>query len=842
MGRLRNILLLYRVRLRSRIAQELFAIAGIAVGVALLFSSQIASGSLRQDTVPERLGGFVGEMRLQLVARSPHGFDQRLLGAVERLPGVRAAMPAIEQRATVVGPGGEAAIGLFSTSANFVRFGGPLLRRFALAQFEQQQTFALPLPLARSVGLGSLESAELQVGARRQPVLLGAVLLERELGDLIDSPDGMTPIPYAQRLGGMHGRLTNILVQPAPGRERQVRTGLLRLAAGRLNVEPVSFDATVFNQASSPVKQSALLFAAISALVGFLFALAAILFTTPQRRGLVEDLRLDGYSRRMICEVLLFDALVLGVVASALGLLFGDLLSLLLFRTSPGYLSFAFSLDTKRVITRESVAIAAGGGMLAAIVGVLLPLRADLLASLSPRAGRGRRRPTLWRGHPAELAGTLCLAGTTVVLLLAPAAAILGMAILVLALLLLLPAAIRVVVFGFERLSRLAGGAAAHLVAVELRSNASQARALATAATGAIAVFGNVAIQGAHSNLQRGLDEAVHAINGYAKIWVSPAGPANLLTTTPFPNAARAKLARMDGVASVQVYRGGLLDFGPRRVWMIAPARSVPQPIPASQLVSGDRALAAARLRGGGWVAMSQALAAEHHLRIGQQFVLPAPVPTSFRVAALLTNVGWPPGAIIVNATDYARAWASSDVSAYSLTLKPGVPLSQISAEMRRALGPQSALVAETAHRREQRGLATSRQALAGVTQISTLVLAAAVLAMAAAMGAMIWQRRRRLADMKVDGFGKGILWRSLLIESALLLGGGCCAGAILGLYGQLLLTRALALVTGFPVVSSVGALVAASNVGLITAVALAILAVPGYMAASVRPTIILQD
>lgn len=841
MIRLRNVLLLYRIRLRSRIAQELFAAVGIAIGVALLFSSQIASNSL-QDTVPEHIGGIIGKMRLQLAARSPQGFDQRLLGVVERMPGVRAAMPIVEQRATVIGPAGQAAITLFSTNARFARFGGPLLRRFVVAQIEQQQTFALPLPLARSVGLGALQSAELQIGARRRPALLVAVLLEREVGGLIDSPAGIAPIPYAQRLGGLQGRLTDILVQPGPGREREVRAELERLAAGRLNVQSTSFIATAFDQAASPVKQSALLFAAISSLVGFLFALAAILMTTPQRRGLVEDLRLDGYARPMIVEILLVDALVLGVVASALGLLLGDLLSLSLFRASPGYLSFAFSLNAKRVIAGTSVAVAAGAGLLAATVGVLVPLCSDLLVPLSPRAERRRARAIPWRDRLAEILGVLCLAATTAILLLAPAAAILGMASLVLALLLLLPLAIRAVVFAFEGLARVVGGAVTHLVAVELRSGANRPRSLAITATGAIAVFGSVSIQGAHSNLQRGLDEAAHAINRFAQVWVSPAGPSNVLTTTPFPDTAAPKLARMQGVASVREYRGGLLDYGPRRVWMVAPTRSTPQLIPPSQLVSGSRALAGARLRGGGWVAMSQSIAAEHHLQIGQRFTLPSPVPTSFRVAALLTNMGWPPGAIILNADDYARAWGSTDVSAYTLTLEPGVPLSRISAEMRRALGSQSALVAETARRREQRGLATSRQALAGLAQISSLVLAAAVFAMATAMGAMIWQRRRRLADMKVDGFGKGILWRSLLIESALLLGAGCCAGALLGLYGQLLLTRALALVTGFPVVSSIGAAVAVSNVGIVTAVALAILAVPGYMAASVRPAVVLQD
>jgi putative ABC transport system permease protein len=93
-----------------------------------------------------------------------------------------------------------------------------------------------------------------------------------------------------------------------------------------------------------------------------------------------------------------------------------------------------------------------------------------------------------------------------------------------------------------------------------------------------------------------------------------------------------------------------------------------------------------------------------------------------------------------------------------------------------------------------------------------------------------------------VDGFGKNVLWRALLLESALLLGAGCSVGAVFGIYGQLLLSHALASVTGFPVVFSVGAVVAIGSFLLVTAVAVAIVAVPGYLAARVRPSIILQD
>ena len=148
----------------------------------------------------------------------------------------------------------------------------------------------------------------------------------------------------------------------------------------------------------------------------------------------------------------------------------------------------------------------------------------------------------------------------------------------------------------------------------------------------------------------------------------------------------------------------------------------------------------------------------------------------------------------------------------------------------------------ETRSQREQRLRATSRQGLSRLTQITSLVLIAAVLAMATAMGALIWQRRPLLADMKVDGFDKLVLWRSLLMESALLLGVGCSIGALFGLCGQLLLSHALAVVTGFPVVTSVSALVALGSFLAVTSVAVAIVAVPGYLAARVRAAVVLQD
>lgn len=839
--RLSNIVRLYRVRLRSRVVQELFAVLGIAVGVALLFSSQIASTSL-DGAVQQLTEGIVGKMRFQLTARDPHGFDARLLGKVQRIPGVLAAVPVLEASADVIGPSGSQSVDLVGTEPRLAYLGGALARRLGTSQLGRARVFMLPAPIAQSIGASSLEPVKIEIGASKASSLVVPELLAENSGVLGESPIAIASLRYVQRLTGMNERLTSIYIRSEPGSDSKVRERLAQLAAGRLNVQPADFMLTLFRKAAQPTNQSTTLFSAISALVGFLFAFNALLLTAPQRRNLIEDLRLDGYTRRMIVEVLLFDALALGLVASVLGLALGELLSVELFHSDPGYLSFAFPIGSQRIVTWQSVAIALIGGMLAAFVGVLAPLRRDLFAHLSlvlPSSGRGARG-----GGAAVplIAGAVCLVVTTVILLVTLHAAIIGIVTLVAALLLLLPGLLDVVIATCDLLQRHIKGAVAYLAVIELRSDSSRARSLAIAATGAIAVFGSVAIGGARSNLQRGLDDASRDVNAIADIWVSPAGSSNLLATTPFAQTALRSLVSLPGVRSVRVYRGGFLDYGDRRVWVIAPPREAEHPIPPSQLVEGNLALATARFRADGWAVVSQVIAAEHHLHIGQAFILPAPWPTAFRVAALSTNVGWPPGAIILNADDYARAWGSTDPSAYNIATASSVPPEDARREIQRGLGPASGLAVETMRQREQRGHMTSRQGLSRLTQIEVLVLIAAVLAMAAAMGAMIWQRRPRLADMKVDGFSRSVLWRALLLESAILLGTGCLMGAVFGVYAQFLLSHALANVTGFPVVSSFAILVPFASFTFVTAVAVLIVAVPGYMATRVRPAISLRD
>ncbi len=837
-GRMRalGILHLYRVRLRSRLVQDTFAAVGIAVGVALLFASQVANTSLN-GSVKQLTSGLVGRSRLQLEARSPLGFEAGMLARVQHLPGVSSAAPILEEPANVLGPAGAQSVDLIGADPRFVHLGGSLLRHFSAATLAKQHAVALPAPVAHQVGVNALQLVKLQIGARKLHALLGITLHESDIGALVHSPVALAPLAYAQRITGMEGRITRIFVLPRAGREAQVAAGLRRLADGRLNVEPATFDATLFANAAAPTNESTALFALISALVGFMFAFNAILLTAPARRALVTDLRLDGYNSRAVMQVLLFDALVLGVLASLVGLGLGDLISLRLFPANPGYLSFAFPVGSQRIVTWGSVLLSLAGGLAAAVAGVLLPLR-DVLAG-SARGGAPRRAPAgAGASRTAQLVGVACLGLTAAIIAFAPRSAVIGVIALTLALLVLLPSLIRGMLWLVERLTLDLRASAPFVAVNELRSPSTWSRTVAIAATGAVAVFGSVAIDGARQDLKRGLNATASGVDSMADVWVTPAAESDAFGTTPFADEATRTLAALPGVRAVRPYRGGFLDYGGRRVWVLAPSSAVADPIAASQFIGGGLALARERVRAGGWAVLSQALAAQHHLRVGDSFTLPSPRPTSLRLAGLISNLGWPSGAIILDAAYYARAWGSEDVSAYQLKLATGTPPTRAVAEVQRALGPGTGLAAVSAALRQRRHEEEASQGLARLTTIRTLVLISSVLAMAAAMGSMVWQRRVRLGRLKLDGLSDFAIWRALVLESALLLGSGCAAGAVFGLAGQLLGSRAILNVTGFPVIFSFALPVALVIFALASSLAVGIAAVPGYFVARARPAL----
>jgi putative ABC transport system permease protein len=318
----------------------------------------------------------------------------------------------------------------------------------------------------------------------------------------------------------------------------------------------------------------------------------------------------------------------------------------------------------------------------------------------------------------------------------------------------------------------------------------------------------------------------------------------NDLTTNSFQAPGlQAKLARTAGVSSVRAYQGELMDVGTRRMWVIARPQGDGTIIPPSQLLNGRLARGDELLRGSGWAAVSTSFAAEHHLRVGDAFELPTPSGRrQFSVAAITTNVGWPPGALIISTADYSRYWQTSEPSALEVNLKPGVSAAAGKRAVDSVLVGYPGLAAQTRQAREARYAANSREALQSLGEISTLLLIAAALAVASALGATIWQRRAHLASLKIQGYDRHQLWRALLLESMIVLGFGCAVGAVLGVYGHVLASRWLMLTTGFSAPFSLGVPRVLLDIAVVAGVGLMVVALPGFLAARVSSRVALQE
>jgi len=834
---------LYRQRLRSHLAQELLAGGGIAVGVALVLGVLVANTSLT-SSAGALIHQVIGSARLCLTARSPAGFEQRLASAVEQLPGVKSSAAVLRENVSIVGPHHRESVQLLGVTAGIVNLGSLATKNFGAGSFHFTGGLILPEGVARAISANPGGRVTLLAGGAVHRIKVGAVLSGTLFGALTSSPVAITLLPVAQQLAGLPGRVTQILVEPRPGADRQVRDELRQLAHGRLDVVPADNETRLLDKAAKPNSQSTELFSAISVMVGFLLALNAMLLTVPERRRFVADLRMQGYNRRQVLVLLSFQALALGAVASLAGVAFGDVLSSAFFHRVPTYLAAAFPIGTEQIVHMETVLIAFGCGVLATVLASLTPafdLRDSraIDAVFRESGGRGEtigRRATRTLG----IAGIASIAVVTALVLMAPSLTIVGGVALALTTLLLIPAMFAGIARALPWMGEHIRSSALIIAVSELR--ATSMRAVALAGIVGLAVYGSIAIGGARGDLIRGIDRATVQYFDTADLWVASSG--DIFNVNWFKGRDTvAAIARAPGVASIRSYQGSLLDVGPHRLWIRGRPPQDRTMIEASQLLHGDPARTTQRLRHGGWAAISSGFADEHHLHVGDSFSLPTPSGVvNFRAAAIMTNSGWPPGTITINSDDYTRYWQTTDPSALEVNLDPGVGVAAGRRSVLAALGDQRGLSVLTRGERTEEAQTSARQGLETLGEISTLLLIAAGLAVSSALSAAVWQRRARLASLKIQGYDSGQLWRALLLESAITVGIGCAVGAVVGIYGHALAGRWLKVTTGFPAPFAVAPTQLILTLMLITAVALAVIAVPGFAAARVPPRASFQD
>jgi putative ABC transport system permease protein len=799
----RTLLMFYRRHLRVQPLRELMAVIGVAAGVALLFAVQIANSSVT-GSFEEVVRGVAGRATLEVAARSPEGFDDSVQEQIAAMPGIRAAAPILTQQVVIVGPTASRALTLVGADERLATLGGDLISRFErYAKASRSGLVVVSQPTASAIGATDGSVLTVEIAGRSEHLALDAVVPSDKLGPLAESPVAATSLPVLQVLAGLPNRITRILIEPAAGRESQVRQALARRFGATLNVRPVDSEARLLAAAAKPEGQLNALFSAISLVVGVILAYNALLLASGERRAFITYLVQLGTPDTLIVASLAFDALILGIAGSLLGLLAGDAISLLAYRAPPGYLTAAFPIGGQRIVGVGTVLIALAAGILAAFAAAAVPAIA-LLRSSATEPASGPVLSALRRPRVSEstvfCCGGLLVCASIAASLLWPAATVVALVAFAGGIVLCLPRTVRYILKLARGASRHSSDPSARLASAELQT--SPTRSVALVATGTIAVLLMVTIGGAVADVQRAVSAGAEQTGSNADLWIRPGGAENIYATQPFAYIeTQHRLQRLAGVSSVLAYQQSFLDLTDRRVWVIAVPPQASSPIADSQLVKGPAGVAAQRLRAGGWAVISQTIASERHLRLGQRFRLPTPSGSvSFRLAATISNYGWLPGTVLVNTHDYSRLWHTTRASQLAVTLKPGVSIAQGKRAVQHALPYSSALTVQTADERQSQISTVLGSTLSRLDQTSTVVLVAAIATVIAMMISAVWQKRGRLDALISIGMSFGQLARLVFYESGCVLLAGCVIGMASGIFGQYLVDSWLRYSTGSPI------------------------------------------
>jgi putative ABC transport system permease protein len=212
-------------------------------------------------------------------------------------------------------------------------------------------------------------------------------------------------LPTAQRLFDREGQLDEIAVASKPGVSDQqllseIRPILPPNAQARTGQQQAREDAAETNEFISFLRGFLLAFAGVALFVGAFVIANSLSITIAQRTREFATLRTLGASRRQVLRSIIIEALVVGIVASVIGLFLGLLLASGLFEL---FDAVGFTLpNTGLLFETRTVVVALLVGIL---VTLFASLRPALRATRVPPIAAVREGATLPPGRFARLRG-----------------------------------------------------------------------------------------------------------------------------------------------------------------------------------------------------------------------------------------------------------------------------------------------------------------------------------------------------------------------------------------------------------------------------------------------------
>jgi putative ABC transport system permease protein len=773
-------------------------------------------------------------------------FDESLLARVNALPLVVEAEGAVDGEAQLIGRDGKAVV-----------YGGAPNLGFSISRGDSPFN---PLTLTEGSWPGANEVVIDKATADKEDFKIGQTIGVQAEGPVhrlrisglvkfgsVATIGGATlagfSLPTAQTLFGEQGKLDEIAVSTRPGVSEQqllsqIRTVLPPETQVRSSRVQASDDAEETNEFISFLQKFLLAFGGVALFVGSFVIANSLSITIAQRTRELATLRTIGASRRQVLRSIVLEALVIGTLASIVGLFLGLALAKGLFELfdAVGFTlpNSGLTFETRTIVVALIVGI---------VVTLLASLRPAVRATRVPPIAAVREGATLPESRfarfrlPASILLTLLGfaglllglfapdLGTTQVLLF-----MLGGALLVFfGIALLSPRLVRPLAAALGWPATKIGGAAGFLARDNSRRNPQRTASTASALMIGLALVTLVSVlaagiiasfKGAVNDLWRNADYALTAQNNFS----------------PIPVAASEAVAKTPGVTAV-----GNVRAGQARAFNDTSSLTAVDP-PTAQMFAmdwkegSDRVLAQLGENG---AFVDDGYADDHNLRLGS--TIPLTFPSGDRKNFVVKGIFDPPtggspfGRVTISTTAFDQE-VEQPRNLFSFVLMQGGQTDANQAALDRTLDSFPNAKAQT----RQKFIDNQISGLSSVLNILYVLLALSVIVslfgIVNTLILTVFERTREIGMLRAIGMTRRQVRRMVRHESVITALIGGTIGIVLGVVlAGLLIARVDFIEFSLPVGQLVAFVVASVIVGIIAAI------FPARRAARLNPLEALQ-
>lgn len=753
--------------LRRRL-QTALCLLGIALGVGVVVAIDVANASALHS-FQDAVDVVAGKATQQIQSKTGGEVDEQIFPAVLALPGVIAAAPIIERPIAIQEAGGEAlkVLGVDpfldgpfrSTSSNQQSGASPLF-------LTAPKRIVIPRTFADRHRLKTGGVIHAMIGTKNESLTIHGMF---DTGEMKAGAASLAimDIAGAQELFAMTGKLDRIDLILKPDAEAAVAQILPPDAEV---VRPDNRTRRIEDMIAS-FRMNLMALSLLAVFVGTFLIFNTLTFSVIQRRRQIGIFRCIGMTRKQVAGLFLAEALVLGIIGSALGIGLGL-----------GFATYTLKSVT-RTISDLYTQVSADGATIhgltilkAFCVGVCASLCAAILpaieaANVPPTAAVSRpemdikvrrRAPMLALAGVGTLAGAFLLAvvpGRSVIPGFAGAFLIqLGFA--------LVSPLIAMLFAGLAKpVARTVAGMPGLLGVRNITASLSRTGTAIAALMVSLSMLIGVTLM-VRSFRQSLIDWIGQTIK--ADIYVIPMGRRQQKNEAFLPPDFLEKLRGDPDIVDLDKLRQRQITVKGQPANLNAVKFDLKAPSAKYEYVEGDADEATRELRSSDSVIISETLRLFTGIHKGDNLELPTPGGTrSFKVAGVYRDYSADGGQVLMHRDVYVRAWKDPQVNNAAIYLKPGINPEEKIVNLKKKYSHDYTVMmrSNAGLRYEVLKIFDNTFAITYVMQALSMVVA--VCGILSALLALILERTRELGTLRTLGMTFPQLSLMLYVESA---------------------------------------------------------------------------